>query len=410
MKETDDDKGGETLSSALGRRRLADEQAQAEEQQTQDSGLPIHQQPAGTSSTRDVRLSRVAELEAEQEKVKNAALMALDAGCWQEMAEQGLFQKAEDLLTSAAELEEKMSGQTERYAILMHSLGALYDFRSNVDVTGQQQELSLFSSKFAERSVQVLRSLTSKIGDDTSRRKRLTDYLAKSLLMRGKSLCNTALDGDCQDTTAEAAFDDAEKDVKEAASIREELRHNQLAEAVMAVGYVFYCRACRVLNSKDAESVVGKIEFMEQKYAVALEHYKKSLNLYLERVGEEHTDSIRMRCNIALVYNVMSRMPCESRLEYLSEAENQYQQVLKIQEKVFGKRHQRTQRIEIDLKDVALRKAQLQTSAPSAMLVQKLSGMSAADIEGAEKERKTQADTLMHEFLQARRKERAGNP
>jgi len=314
------------------------------------------------------------------------------------------------LLTSAAELEERMSGQTERYAILMHSLGALYDFRSNVDVTGQQQELSLFSSKFAERSVQVLRSLTSKIGDDTSRRKRLTDYLAKSLLMRGKSLCNTALDGDCQDTTAEAAFDDAEKDVKEAASIREELRHNQLAEAVMAVGYVFYCRACRVLNSKDAESVVGKIEFMEQKYAVALEHYKKSLNLYLERVGEEHTDSIRMRCNIALVYNVMSRMPCESRLEYLSEAENQYQQVLKIQEKVFGKRHQRTQRIEIDLKDVALRKAQLQTSAPSAMLVQKLSGMSAADIEGAEKERKTQADTLMHEFLQARRKERAGNP
>lgn len=84
-----------------------------------------------------------------------AQLMALDAGCWQEMAEQGLFQKAEDLLTSAAVLEEKTSGQTERYAMLMHSLGALYDFRSNVDVTGQQQSLSMASAKFAERAVLV---------------------------------------------------------------------------------------------------------------------------------------------------------------------------------------------------------------------------------------------------------------
>jgi len=374
MKEADDDKE-ETLSSALGRRRQADEQALAEQKHLAYTSLPVQkEQPVGTSSAQDARLSRVAELEEEQEKVKQAELLALDAGCWQEMAEQGLFQKAEDLLTSAAELEENVSGQTERYAMLMHSLGALYDFRSNVDVTGRQQELSLSSSRFAERAVQVLRTLASNIGDEVdangsqitsqSRCKRLTDYLAKSLLMRGKSLCNTALDGDCQDTTAETAFDNAEQDVKEAASIREELRHSQLAEAVMAVGYVFYCRACRVLNSKDAESVVGKIEFMEQNYAYALKHYKKSLNLYLEKVGEEHTDSIRMRCNIALVYNVMSRMPCESRLEYLSEAEMQYQQVLKIQEKVFGKRHQRTQRIEIDLKDVAQPKSRLYDPPP----------------------------------------------
>lgn len=31
-----------------------------------------------------------------------------------------------------------------------------------------------------------------------SERLRLMDYLAKSLLMRGKSLCNTALEGDCK--------------------------------------------------------------------------------------------------------------------------------------------------------------------------------------------------------------------
>ena len=39
------------------------------------------------------------------------------------------FQKAEDLLSAAAVLEEKRQGETERYAMLMHSLGALYDFR-----------------------------------------------------------------------------------------------------------------------------------------------------------------------------------------------------------------------------------------------------------------------------------------
>jgi len=43
------------------------------------------------------------------------------------------------------------------------------------------------------------------------------------------------------------------------------------------------------------------------------------------------------------------------------------------------------------------------------MLVQNLLGMSAADVKEAEKERKAQADKLMQEFLQARRKERADN-
>jgi len=40
--------------------------------------------------------------------------------------------------------------------------------------------------------------------------------------------------------------------------------------------------------------------------------------------------------------------------------------------------------------------------------VQRLSGMTPAEIEKAEAERKAQADKLMDEFLQARRKERAG--
>ena len=53
---------------------------------------------------------------------------------------------------------------------------------------------------------------------------------------------------------------------------------------------------------------------------------------------------------LSLSRSVMSRVPCEARLQYLVEAETHYEQVLKIQQKVFGKRHQRSQRIELDLK------------------------------------------------------------
>ena len=329
MKSSDEERPGETLGASM--------------------SCQQQQQNLNAIEPKDPRQAKLAELEAEQDRRKIEQLKALDAGCWQQMAEQGLFQKAEDLLTSAAEYEESTVGRTERYAMLMHSLGALYDFRSNVDVVGQQQQLSLASSRFAERAVQALRSLMAQKGDGVCRseKTRLSELLAESLLVRGKSLCNAALDGDCQDTTADTAFDDAEKDIKDASAIREELAHEQLAEAVMAIGYVHYCRACRVLQHKDDNSVVNKIEYMEQRYAKALEYYQRSLDLYMEGWGNEHTDVIRMRCNIALVYNVMSRMPCKDRLHYICESEKQYQLVLRIQQKVFGKRHQQTQRIDI---------------------------------------------------------------
>ena len=92
------------------------------------------QQNLNAIEPKDPRQAKLAELEAEQDRRKIEQLKALDAGCWQQMAEQGLFQKAEDLLTSAAEYEESTVGRTERYAMLMHSLGALYDFRSNVEL------------------------------------------------------------------------------------------------------------------------------------------------------------------------------------------------------------------------------------------------------------------------------------
>ena len=356
MKESDEENKasqGETLSAAVQRRQ---EQSSQQQEQAGPS-LLIHQQAlASTSSTQDARLKRIAELEAQQERARLQELASLDVGCWQEMAEQGLFQKGEDMFSGAADLEEKTSGRTERYAMLMHSIASLYDFRSNVDVTGQQQDLSMTAVKFTERAIQALRILIALEGQDATK-DRLKEHLAKTLLMRGKSLCNTCIDGDTRDpSVAVKAFDDAERDVTEAVVIREELTHHQLAEAVMAVGYVHYCRACAVLNSPDPESVVGKIDYMEENFAKAIEHYKKSLKYYIDQLGEEHTDSIRMMCNIALVHNLRSRMPCEQRLECLQYAEKQYQQVLKIQSKVFGKRHQRTSRIVAELEQIAKRK------------------------------------------------------
>ena len=363
--------GAGTLSAAITRTRQAHDAAQQQQQvphgggaqasvSSSGSGLIIDQQPS-VSSVNDARKSRLAQLEAEQAKLKEEQLMAVDAGCWQDMAEHGLFQKAEDLLTSAADLEEKRHGQTERFGTLMHALGALYDFRSNTDVTGQQQMLSNKSARFALRAVQVLRALLQDEAQETSKKNtRLSEQLAKSLLTRGKSLCNFALEwGEMMDMPAEQAFDEAEKDVRDAVSIRETLRHDQLGEAVMAVGYVFYCRACRVLQSPDPESVVGQIDFMEQNYATALEYYKKSWQMYCERVGNDHADAIRMRSNMALVYNVMSRMPCEKRKVYIEEAEKQYREVLQIQEKLFGKRHRRTQRLQMDLDNILERKAEM---------------------------------------------------
>ena len=49
-------------------------------------------------------------------------------------------------------------------------------------------------------------------------------------------------------------------------------------------------------------------------------------------------------------------------------------------------------------------------SEPHENIVHSFAGMSAKEIEEAETERKAKADKLMQEFLQARRKERAGKP
>ena len=132
----------------------------------------------------------------------------------------------------------------------------------------------------------------------------------------------------------------------------------------------------------------------------------------------------------------MSRVPCEARLQYLVEAETHYEQVLKIQQKVFGKRHQRTQRIELDLKvckqitnvrhssfpnvymsicihiyiyiiiqDTRRRKAELEASEDEYVKNQIHYFDGQGSTEAWERERKAKADALMVEFLNQRRKE-----
>lgn len=85
-------------------------------------------------------------------------------------------------------------------ARLKYALGELYDHRSNIDITGQQQALSFKSALYAQSAVSVLEEEGSSMeAKDVDERK---DLLAMSLLLRGRSLCNFALDGDSDEMSA----------------------------------------------------------------------------------------------------------------------------------------------------------------------------------------------------------------
>mmetsp|Transcript_39820 Transcript_39820/g.125086 ORF Transcript_39820/g.125086 Transcript_39820/m.125086 type:complete len:453 (-) Transcript_39820:83-1441(-) len=350
--------------------------------------------PDGPISTQTVKPDDADKIYLNQDSRRKAYLRSLDPECWLELVKQGYFQKAEDLISEASELELKENDESLRYGRFVHSLGAIYDYRSNIDVTGQQQYLSLKSAKYAQRASMVFRQLLASVTSE-SMRARLEDYLASSLLMQGKSLCNTSLDGDIEDLTCADAFTMAEQSIKEAKDLRKKLQHKQLPEAIMAVGYVHYCRAGCILSGKSKHD--RTVAQLEAEYLNALESYQESLDHYLMGAGEEHTDSIRMRCNIALVYNVMSRIPCEKSLEYLEEAEKQYCKVLALQESLFGRRHQRTQRIQQDLKGVRERLSKLRSERDPGPV----------NPHSTESGSHQDSDSLLEEFLLARRLERS---
>lgn len=59
---------------------------------------------------------RLAALEREQDQARKREMLKVDPACWRGYAEQGYFQKAEDLLRGAYEAEEEFVGKTTRWA------------------------------------------------------------------------------------------------------------------------------------------------------------------------------------------------------------------------------------------------------------------------------------------------------
>ena len=67
---------------------------------------------AGENGVRE----RLAALEREQDMTRKKEMLKVDPACWRGYAEQGYFQKAEDLLHAAFEAEAEFVGKTTRYA------------------------------------------------------------------------------------------------------------------------------------------------------------------------------------------------------------------------------------------------------------------------------------------------------
>lgn len=129
---------------------------------------------------------------------------------------------------------------------LKYSLGELYDHRSNVDVTGQQQALSLKSALYAQSAVDMLEAE----GGEQSEAAQRGELLAMSLLLRGRGLCNFALDGDSESMQAKQAFEVAEQDLMRSVAMMEGAGSDRTAKAMMSVGYLHYCKAGCTMNTE----------------------------------------------------------------------------------------------------------------------------------------------------------------
>jgi hypothetical protein len=149
----DDDKGVNDQCNAVQRALalrsalLRDDSMQSNNLEVSSSESADQDKQSGAStpcaSLNEFADARREQLASEQEESKERALLELDPACWQRLAEQGSFQQAEDTLLAAAAAEERVRGRTARYARCLHGLAGVYDQRSNLDVTGQQQRLSL---------------------------------------------------------------------------------------------------------------------------------------------------------------------------------------------------------------------------------------------------------------------------
>ncbi len=114
--------------------------------------------------------------------------------------------------------------RTERLASLSLALAALFDERSNLDQTGQQQALSWSAVIHARRGLSILTSLgwaplegiehaADKAAEEEETRR--ADLLSDALLLGGRNLCHVALDGDGEMCTAVEAMAAAEAMLKQ---------------------------------------------------------------------------------------------------------------------------------------------------------------------------------------------------
>jgi hypothetical protein len=345
----------------------------------------------------------------EQEKV--SALLAIDPSCWVQLAESGMYQRAEDALSEAAKVELELHGKTDRYCSLLHGLGALYDRRSYEDVTGQRNELSYQSAIFASQALAARRDLLAACQDLPSSKEQAEsianhkEKISSSLALVGQSYCNFALDGASKRLTARDALMKAEVHLREALALREEMNHRELAEAEKGMGYLYYCRGSVLLQIPPDKRDMYKVEPAdnpEALYLRALPFYFRSLSLYIERDGELVETSVRMTCNVAQVYQHLS----VSNATYIEQAYQWYKLALERQEEAFGDAHQRTRRIKLDLRDLEARRRAYEANADHRVEVVLSSRAAAEEAEKAAAARKVEADQLMDQFLAELREER----
>ena len=288
------------------------------------------------------RQQRLREMEArakrQQQIERQRFLLNLDPGSWEKLADDGYFQKGEDDLMAAASEEKSVRGVTDRFCMLLHALGALLDRRSYVDETGQRHLISFRSAIFLEESISARRQRQAQATVDPSEQLRMSE----SILLKAQSLCNYALDGGGSSMTPRDALDECIRDLQIAIQIRAEHSPGELAETRQSIGYVYYSRGSCLLEKPPEDKhlyTADAYETAEHLFKECLSHYFEALGLYHARDGPDGELTVRMECNIALVYGQLSRMSPEA---YIESAEMHYLQAIKDSTRISGNTHRPT--------------------------------------------------------------------
>mmetsp|Transcript_40512 Transcript_40512/g.59632 ORF Transcript_40512/g.59632 Transcript_40512/m.59632 type:complete len:494 (-) Transcript_40512:197-1678(-) len=383
-----------------------DSDAASEEHESQDHEVLITRLPPET-------LSKVDQHKYIQNERQRLELLTIDPSSWEVYAKDQMFQKAEDQFVAAQEAEFEVRGKTGRLALLKAAVGAIYDYRSNMDQTGQQHQLSLEAARHCRDALRIWRELTGAEQLKKCKSSEAQDRLAQmseTLVLMGRGLCNFALDGDGPALSAHEAFEEAEVLLQEALQIRNALspgkKHSPaLAEARMALGYWAYCKAGSFTNAQSC-TMHNSITTDDVKilYETALEHYLQSLNLYVNYYGKGHVDSIRMMCNIGLVYKAMAIALPEHSYQ-LKQAATWYSEAYELQERGYGKYNDRTKKIKGDLATIQGLCAEMKSVEESVRSKQLAASLAPGGSPASQIEKDVEAKQLMADFLSARRSE-----